>query len=153
MIYEYQGKRYRYWRHLFLEHFDTPLAELPQPQPYHLCGLAGVPPRGYSIVTGERTKRICVDSAVAPLIQEGFIKMIEPWTPPRTVWQRAVKQGLMGTWGNPISYTSFRKIMLNPFYMGLVQHRGELYQGSHEPLVSEDVFKAARRRLLYLEQK
>ena len=36
--------------------------------------------------------------------------------------------------------SSVRNILHNPFYHGMVKHRGELRQGVHEPLISRDVF-------------
>ncbi len=36
--------------------------------------------------------------------------------------------------------SSVRNILHNPFYYGMVKHRGELRQGVHEPLIGKDVF-------------
>jgi site-specific DNA recombinase len=35
---------------------------------------------------------------------------------------------------------SVKVILHNPFYAGLVRHNGELYQGSHEALISKETF-------------
>ena len=40
-----------------------------------------------------------------------------------------------------------RVILHNPFYAGLVKHRGELYPGAHEPLISKEIFDVVQVKL------
>ncbi len=40
-----------------------------------------------------------------------------------------------------------RGILHNPFYAGLVKHREEVYQGSHEGLVSKEAFDLVQMTL------
>ena len=42
---------------------------------------------------------------------------------------------------------SVRVILHNPFYAGLVRHRGQLYPGAHEPLVSTEMFDVVQDKL------
>ena len=42
---------------------------------------------------------------------------------------------------------SVRVILHNPFYAGLVKHRGELYPGAHEPLISKEIFDVVQVKL------
>jgi hypothetical protein len=42
---------------------------------------------------------------------------------------------------------SVRGILHNPFYAGLVKHRGRLYPGLHEPLVGQEVFDLVQDKL------
>ena len=42
---------------------------------------------------------------------------------------------------------SVRVILHNPFYAGLVKHRGELYPGAHEPVVSIEMFDVVQDKL------
>ncbi|HEY77163.1 MAG TPA: hypothetical protein G4O00_13485 [Thermoflexia bacterium] len=40
----------------------------------------------------------------------------------------------------PWSKDSVRELLQNEFYLGLVKHRGDLYPGLHEPIISRDLF-------------
>ena len=43
--------------------------------------------------------------------------------------------------------SSVRGILHNPFYAGMVKHRGELYPGAHEPLVTRETFDLVEANL------
>lgn len=38
--------------------------------------------------------------------------------------------------GTPLSRSALYGIFINPFYAGLIRHNGELYQGSHAPMIT-----------------
>ncbi len=42
--------------------------------------------------------------------------------------------------GNPISLSNVQHILSNPFYIGLMRYKGEIFEGRHEPLVSKKLF-------------
>jgi site-specific DNA recombinase len=48
--------------------------------------------------------------------------------------------GLLTSAPRLFTTASVRGILHNPFYAGLVQHKDELYQGAHDPLISKEVF-------------
>lgn len=41
----------------------------------------------------------------------------------------------------PLSYSATCAMLRNPFYMGLLRHGGEVYEGDHEPVVARDDFE------------
>jgi site-specific DNA recombinase len=49
--------------------------------------------------------------------------------------------------GGPLSRSALYGIFTNPFYAGLIRHNGELYQGSHEPMVSLNEYDRAQQLL------
>jgi len=48
--------------------------------------------------------------------------------------------GLVGKNGEKIHLSTLVDILKNPFYYGMFLHRGELYQGSHKPMISKKLF-------------
>ncbi len=41
------------------------------------------------------------------------------------------------------------KLLVNPLYIGRVRHRGEVYDGEHEPLIDKELFEAVRKQLAW----
>ena len=50
--------------------------------------------------------------------------------------------------GEAIALSKLQELLQNPFYYGLIKHKGELYQGSHEPIISKQLFDKVQRTLL-----
>ena len=44
--------------------------------------------------------------------------------------------------GDPLSRSQYHRLLRNPIYYGLIDFKGELYQGKHEPLISKALFDA-----------
>ena len=44
-----------------------------------------------------------------------------------------------------ISISSVQRILQNPFYCGIFKFNGEIYQGSHEPIISKKIFESAQQ--------
>jgi len=65
----------------------------------------------------------------------------------RTAWRLAIADGMLGRGGRSVSVSAFQLIIKNPFYAGLVKFGDELYQGTHEPLVSEEVFRRVQSKI------
>lgn len=60
---------------------------------------------------------------------------------------RFFKLGIKSKSNKPISYSTIRKMLTNPFYYGLIRLRGELHQGSHQPMISKEIFDKIQWRL------
>jgi len=50
------------------------------------------------------------------------------------------ENGLCGNLGKQISVSNVQKILNNPFYVGLMRWKGEMFEGHHEPLISKKLF-------------
>jgi len=49
--------------------------------------------------------------------------------------------GLVSRYVNkPLAISKIQKMLKNPFYYGVFIHKGEMYQGSHEPIISKQLF-------------
>ena len=47
--------------------------------------------------------------------------------------------------GEAIAISKLQELLQNPFYYGLIKHKGELYQGSHEPIISKQLFDKVQK--------
>ena len=50
--------------------------------------------------------------------------------------------------GVPLSLSVLLRILQNPVYYGMFMHKGEMYQGDHEPIVSKQLFDEVQRVIL-----
>jgi DNA invertase Pin-like site-specific DNA recombinase len=50
------------------------------------------------------------------------------------------EKNLRGNLGKEIAISNVQKILTNPFYIGLMKYRGEIFEGQHEPLISKKLF-------------
>ena len=55
--------------------------------------------------------------------------------------------GVMGKKGKPVRKGSLSDILRNPFYYGMMRVKGELYEGSHPPLISKKLFDNVQKVL------
>jgi hypothetical protein len=53
-------------------------------------------------------------------------------------WCKA--NNLRGNLGKEIVLSNIQKILTNPFYVGLMRYRGEIFEGTHKPLISKKLF-------------
>ena len=49
--------------------------------------------------------------------------------------------------GKPFSDMAISRILTNPFYIGQIRHKDELFEGQHEPIISPELFEAVQRKL------
>ncbi len=47
--------------------------------------------------------------------------------------------------GKAIVFSKLQEMLKNPFYYGVFIHKGEMYQGSHEPIISKQLFENVQR--------
>ena len=94
-----------------------------------------------------------VDLPQAAVLKDAFALMAHSSHSPREVWRRLVSAGMQSARSGQISYICFRRALLSPFYLGLIQYHAELYQGEHEPLVDLETWKTVRRKILGSEER
>lgn len=99
----------------------------------------GKPPIGY--LNEPRLHTIVVDPATAPLVR----RMFETYAAGRFTLKEVRKQvaafGLVSREGKPLALGSIKRLLMHPFYVGQFYLKGELHEGSHEPLISRDLFE------------
>jgi len=55
--------------------------------------------------------------------------------------------GLVGKDRKPLHLSTIQGILTNPFYYGMFLYRGELYQGSHKPMITKKLFDKIQEAL------
>ncbi len=92
-------------------------------------------------------KKIEVDPVLAPLVRESFERAATSRLPLRTLLAEMTARGLVSRSGKPLRVSAFWYMLRNPFYIGMMNWKGELVQGTHEPLISRELFDATQARL------
>src|SRR3989344_2435203 len=54
------------------------------------------------------------------------------------------ENGLKGNLGKQISVSNVQHLLKNLFYYGLMRYRGEIFEGTHEPLISKKLFDSCQ---------
>jgi len=121
--------------------------------------LGGFPhgaPLGYvnlrEVVGGRQVARIIPDPERAPLISGAFDRYATgEWTLQRLAGELAhqglTNRGQRGKPSAPITWQGLAKILANPVYLGIVKWNGIQYPGTHQPLVTPEVFRRVQELL------
>jgi len=105
----------------------------------------GKAPIGY--LNEPRLRTIVVDEVNAPLVQ----KMFETYATSK--YSLPQLRNLVATWGlvsrqgKPIRLSKLTDSVSSQFYLGMFRYEGELYEGSHPPLISRKLFERAQEVL------
>lgn len=97
-----------------------------------------VPPFGYDYVDGQYV----INDFEAQLVKEMFDFYIEKSSVTALVMKLNSEGhiGKSGVW----SYRTVKVILTNPVYVGKNQFKDEVYEGEHEPILSEETFNLAQ---------
>ena len=49
--------------------------------------------------------------------------------------------GLTNQWNRPLILSVIHRLLKNPFYCGLFRFKGEIYEGTHEPIITKSLFE------------
>ena len=102
----------------------------------------GLAPIGY--LNNPKTRGIDVDEGKAPKIA----KLFELYaTGEYTLKQLAIwskENGLSGRKDRPMTINGVHTILKSSFYVGLMRYGGEMYHGTHAPLISKKLFDRAQ---------
>ncbi|OGF51522.1 hypothetical protein A3I27_01295 [Candidatus Giovannonibacteria bacterium RIFCSPLOWO2_02_FULL_43_11b] len=95
-------------------------------------------PVGY--LNNAKTRGIDVDKEKAPKVRKLFEMYSTGSYTFISLANWCKENGLRGNLGKEISVSNVQHILQNPFYFGLMRYRGEIFEGTHEPLVSKKLF-------------
>lgn len=105
------------------------------------------PPVGYCInLDGPRAKAE-LDPILAPLVRQAFELYATGDYSLRKLLTKMTMRGLTSRSGKPMGVSGLHIVLTNPFYCGKVRWNGELIDGGHEPLVSNEMFHATQQAL------
>ncbi len=127
-----------------------------QDQKAKLGGFPHGAPLGYlnvrEVIGGRPVARIVPDPERAPLVRLAFeLYATGEWTLQRLATELAhrglTNRGQRSKAPAPITWQGLAKILANPVYIGIVEWNGVQYPGTHEPLVTPEVFRHVRELL------
>jgi hypothetical protein len=104
-----------------------------------LCN-GGFTPFGYS----RENKKLVINPKEAEEIKSIFETYIETGSTAKT-YQMLKDKGVKNKLGKNFSKTNISHILRNVIYIGKVLHNGKVYQGIHEPIISEEIFALAQK--------
>ena len=103
-----------------------------------------VAPVGYRNVRngeGRRSESVIVpDPAMAPLVQQAFELYASGECPLTELHTEMVRRGMRTFRGGAITRSQLARMLRNPTYIGIVKWADLTVQGTHEPLVSQELF-------------
>ena len=93
-------------------------------------------------------RKLCVDHERAPLVREAFNLVASGrFTTTDAVLSLVTQMGLTTKRGRPVTKQSFARMLSNPIYAGWIVSGDLRVRGTHDPLVSDEVFQSVRERL------
>ena len=112
-----------------------------------------IAPLGYR--NDVRTRSIIVDKKKAPIIRAAFELYAEGKSRyddiARFLFERDIMTGATRGWtkggGKPLKREQIAFLLSNPFYAGRFRYAGEMYDGTHTPLISRELFEKVQKVL------
>ena len=106
---------------------------------------AGTKPLGY--VYDQRLRNIVPDPKKARIVQAIFAQYATGEYGLHTIAQRLAVLGVTTRSGKTWAKWSMHHLLTNKLYMGVMDWKGEIYEGRYKPLISVDVFNAVQKVL------
>ncbi len=103
----------------------------------------GFAPLGY--LNNHRTKEIDLDKEKAPFIKKAFELYATGEYTLKAIKQFLADSGITSYRKKPLSVSCVQRMLKNHFYYGVFKFNNEIYQGSHEPIISKKLFDSAQQ--------
>jgi site-specific DNA recombinase len=105
------------------------------------------PPIGYMSAI-QNGKRIHVpDPKKAGFVKNAFELYLKPGQTIDTVWSFLKQAGVTTYNDRSLTKSSTHRLLINPYYIGVIKFDGETYAGSHKPLITKQLFKSVQSKL------
>jgi len=102
----------------------------------------GWAPLGY--LNNHKTRTIDIDAEKALLVQKTFELYATGDYTLKALADVLEKAGLRSHKGNVLSISCVQHILKNPIYYGVFRYNGEIYDGTHEPIISKKLFDSVQ---------
>ena len=102
----------------------------------------GAAPIGY--LNDYRTKKIIVDRERAPLVKEAFERYATGTVTLDVLREFFSEHGIRSRNDKLVSRGAVSQMLSNPMYYGHFRYNGEVYEGTHEPIISKQTFDKAQ---------
>jgi len=110
--------------------------------------MGGTPPLGYDVVN----KKLIVNPTEAELVREIFRRFVSDGSTTRLAQALNAERKTTKAWttkegkvreGTPWHKGHIYKLLNNKLYLGQIEHKGNVYPGEHEAIVTQDAWDAA----------
>ena len=108
----------------------------------------GTVPYGYKL----KEKKLVIDKKEAKIVVMIYETYVETKSPSE-VYEMLVKQGIKGRNGKYMSKSTLYYILRRQLYTGRMKYGGKVYQGNHDPIISEELFNKAQECHKILKKK
>ena len=108
---------------------------------------SGVYPTYAPIGYINKDRNISIDPALGPLIRELFIQYARTDSSLNDLAEWSKTRGLRSRYGNYMKKGTIHNILQNVVYVGRFKWLGDVYEGSHESLISEELFQAVQTKM------
>ena len=95
-------------------------------------------PIGY--INERKTRTIIIDEGKAPFIKGVFELYSAGSHTLEEIHQKVNALGLQGRKGRPLSRSQYQTMLKNPLYYGVFRFKGEVYEGTHQPIITKKLF-------------
>ncbi|MFA7151667.1 MAG: recombinase family protein [Candidatus Paceibacterota bacterium] len=99
----------------------------------------GLTPYGYR----RENKKLVIEKKEAEIVKSVYENYLNSGSLFK-IYDDLKEKGVKNKFGNYLSKSNLEHILRNITYSGKVRHRGQIYQGIHEPIISEEVFNLAQ---------
>jgi hypothetical protein len=110
----------------------------------------GCPPVGYKLVRAERfgdPSTIEIDTERAPYIKKLFTYIAEEGMTGREAKERLQAEGFRSVRGCTVGFSRIFGILQKPFYYGEFVYASIRYQGTHQLIITKELFNKAQSKL------
>ena len=102
-------------------------------------------PLGY--INNSKTKNIEPDPIKSRIIQKAFEEYSQGIHTLESLGKRLAEFGLVSKNGTPLAKATIQRILTNLAYIGLIQQKGETYEGKYQPIISKELFDKVQKVL------
>jgi len=95
-------------------------------------------PIGY--INDRKTRTIIIDEGKAPFITKSFALYATGEYTLKGLRDKINSLGLTGCKNKPMSISQYQHTLRNPIYYGVFRYKGEIYEGTHEPIITKKLF-------------
>ena len=106
----------------------------------------GWAPLGY--LNDKNLRKIVADPVKGPLVRKLFETHASGNYTLQDLRKVTAAWGLVSRQNTPLSKSELHRTLTRPFFYGLMKYSGEWHQGSHEPLVSKELFDQVQKVLV-----
>ncbi len=105
----------------------------------------GKAPLGY--VNNPKTRNIEPDPTKAKIVAKAFEEFAQGKHTLKSLGERLSFWGVVSGNGTPLAKATIQRLLTNITYLGLIEHKGETYEGKFAPIVSRATFEAVQKVL------